>query len=567
MARTINAARTAQQRRAIGGYHWMLLLLVVGLTFMVSAPTLFSQPPQYYTTASVQLDSDRYRGFFADPALRNQLLAAAGGAVQATLPRYGNAIFGAEVLTIAPEGALTIQAHATTAVESQAAADQLAVRLLQQVRGAAGRDILRQLMDAELDALLRNQPAADDIGIYLRQLIGAQAFDFAPHAAPARPALGVEEYNDIIRALQIRSDELSAALRPDDLPAERRRDLRAARRAIDTFLTDVLYPKVTYSDEQPSAGFISARAALPVEPRSQRLPLKLAVVLVVGLVGGLIAVFVDRGIGIVSKVQELWSFRELTRNLVARDLKSRYKSSFLGWFWSLLNPLLMMVLFYLVFGFLLGSDITYFHLFLMVALLPWNYFIGSVSEGMGSIIGNGNLVKKVYFPRELLPISTMLANLVNIMLSLPVLFVIMLITGAPIKPTLLLLPVLIVIESIFILGLLLFLSSLSVFYRDTTHIMGILLQLWFFVTPIFYPLENIASPIYAKLVRWLNPMASLIDFYRDILYGGLAKKPDLPTPGLPSLDGVARTALTALLMLGIGAYVFHHYSGRFGEEL
>jgi len=204
----------------------------------------------------------------------------------------------------------------------------------------------------------------------------------------------------------------------------------------------------------------------------------------------------------------------------------------------------------------------------MVALLPWNYFIGSVSEGMGSIIGNGNLVKKVYFPRELLPISSMLANLVNFMLSLPVLFVIMLITGAPFRPSLLLLlPVLIVIESIFILGLLLFLSSLSVFYRDTTHIMGILLQLWFFVTPIFYPLENIASPIYAKLVRWLNPMASLIDFYRDILYGGLAKKPDLPTPGLPSLDGVARTALTALLMLGIGAYVFHHYSGRFGEEL
>jgi lipopolysaccharide transport system permease protein len=239
----------------------------------------------------------------------------------------------------------------------------------------------------------------------------------------------------------------------------------------------------------------------------------------------------------------------------------------LGWFWSLLNPLLMLLLFYLVFGFLLGSDITHFHLFLMVALLPWNYFIGSVSEGMGSIIGNGNLVKKVYFPREILPISTMLANLVNFMLSLPVLFAIIVITGAPIRPTIMLLPVLVVIQSMFILGLVLFLSSLAVFYRDTTHIMGIILQLWFFVTPIFYPLENIASPLYAKLVRWLNPMASLVDFYRDILYGGMAKLPDLPTPGLPSLDGVARTALTALLVLGIGAYVFHHYSGRFGEEL
>ena len=568
MARTINAARTdTTTRRKLGGYHWILLFLVIGATLLVSAPTLFGQPQLYFTTAAVQIDAERYQAFINDEVTRKQLYAVAGGAVKQTLPGYGNQWFGAKLAPVSPEGVVIIEAHATTAQEAQVAADEMAKRLVQQVRGAAGRDVLRQLMDVELYLLLQNQPAADEIGVRVRQLIGAQAFEFAPHATPDRPRLDTEAYNDMIRALQIRSDELSTALRQADLPQARRRDLLSARRAADTFLTDVLYPQVAYSDVAPSAAYISQTAVLPLEPRSQRLALKLGLVLLVGSVGGLVLVFADRAIGIVAKVQELWRFRELTRNLVARDLKSRYKSSALGYVWSLLNPLLMITLFYFVFAILLKSQVTYFHIFLMVALLPWNFFIGSVSEGMGSIIGNGNLVKKVYFPREILPIAVVISNLINFLLSLPVLFIVILLTGADIRSTALLLPIFIVIQSVFVLGVVLFLSSLAVFYRDTTHIMGIVLQLWFFVTPIFYPLENIGNPIFAKLVRWTNPMASLVDFYRDILYGGLVTVPNLPTPGLPSLDGVARTALTSLVVLVIGAYVFHRFSGRFGEEL
>ncbi|MBA3470846.1 MAG: hypothetical protein H0T53_14505, partial [Herpetosiphonaceae bacterium] len=362
MARTINAARTETKNQwTMGRYHWILLLLVLGSTLLISAPTLFGQPPQYDTTAVIQIDPQRYQAVVSDAATYRLLSEVAGGVVKQTLPGYGSRWFGAEVAPVAADGSVTITAHATTALEAQAAATTLAERLLQQVRGAAGRDLLRQLMDAELYLLLQNQPAADAIGIRLRELIGSQAFEFAPHAVADRPRLTSEDYNDMIRALQIRSDELSAALRQADLPADRRRDLQGARRAVDTFLTDVLYPLVEYSNTAPSAAYITQPAALPIAPRSQRLPLKLALVLIVGLVGGVALVLTDRGIGIVAKVQELWRFRELTRNLVARDLKSRYKSSALGYVWSLLNPLMMIVLFYFVFAILLKSQVTHFH--------------------------------------------------------------------------------------------------------------------------------------------------------------------------------------------------------------
>jgi lipopolysaccharide transport system permease protein len=256
---------------------------------------------------------------------------------------------------------------------------------------------------------------------------------------------------------------------------------------------------------------------------------------------------------------------------VMRDLKARYKQSLLGYFWSLINPLMTMLIFWLVFSVLLRNDIPMFPVFLLVALLPWNFAVTSVSGGMRSVLDNSNLVKKVYFPREILPITTVLSNLANYLLALPVMFLVM----AGIQLTVLghlqfswsfaFLPVIIVIQVILLIGMALLLSTIAVFFRDTTHIIDILIQLWIFLTPVFYSLDVVTkgNAIAAKVVRWLNPMASLIDFYRDILYG----QPTNPAPGLPAIDGVFRTLLTALVILAVGAYVFHRYSPHFGEEL
>lgn len=269
---------------------------------------------------------------------------------------------------------------------------------------------------------------------------------------------------------------------------------------------------------------------------------------------------------IIHRLRELWSYRELIRNLVVRDLKVRYRHSVLGIAWSWVNPLLMMLVYTMVFNFLAGSsDLPNFHVFVLCALLPWNFFAASVGGGTASIVGNAHLIKKVYFPREILPISIVLSNLVNFVIALPVLFGLALFSGAPITKWVLLLPIPILVQTIFTVGICLFLATLNVFYRDTQIIMGVLMMAWFFVTPIFYPITQI--PLEAEILgitfnaqlwlRRLNPMASIVASYQDLLYHGA------PT----SLDFMLRTAATALIVLVAGYLLFLRYSSRFGEEV
>jgi lipopolysaccharide transport system permease protein len=133
------------------------------------------------------------------------------------------------------------------------------------------------------------------------------------------------------------------------------------------------------------------------------------------------------------------------------------------------------------------------------------------------------------------------------------------------------LPVLLIIETIFLAGVALFTSALAVFFRDFVHLIGILLQFWFFLTPVVYSLDNIGIRVggvaLATAIRWLNPMASLVDFYREILYGNVVGPGQVPTPGLPALNSVLRVLVTALITLAVGYWFFQRRSGRFGEEI
>ena len=269
---------------------------------------------------------------------------------------------------------------------------------------------------------------------------------------------------------------------------------------------------------------------------------------------------------ILHRLRELWDYRELIRNLVVRDLRVRYRNSILGIAWSWLNPLLMMLVFTVVFNFLAGrSDLPHFHVFVLCALLPWNFFVASVGGATTSIVGNAHLIKKVYFPREILPISIVLSNLINFLIALPVFFALALASGAPITLWALLLPVPILVQLAFSIGICLILATLDVFYRDTQIIMGVLLMAWFFITPIFYPITQVPAEatvlgvtFNAQLwLRRLNPMASIIASYRDLLYWGV------PT----GFDFLLRTAVTALIVLILGYLIFLRYSPRFGEEV
>lgn len=263
-------------------------------------------------------------------------------------------------------------------------------------------------------------------------------------------------------------------------------------------------------------------------------------------------------------ITELVHFRELIKNLVIRDLKVRYRNSVLGVLWSLLNPLLMTLVFTIVFTFMLPNNIRSYPVFFMAGFLPWSFFSAAVAGATGSIVGNANLIKKVYFPREMLPLAEVLSNLVHFLVALLVLFGLILAFRVRLTPALLMLPLLILAEVMFVSGMSLLLATANVFYRDTQHILQVILQAWFFLTPIFYPIDvlpksKVMLGVTVNVQLWLrrlNPLASLVASYQDVLYWGH------PT----GLDFFLRTFATCAAILLVGLLVFYRYSRLFGEE-
>lgn len=269
---------------------------------------------------------------------------------------------------------------------------------------------------------------------------------------------------------------------------------------------------------------------------------------------------------------ELLRYRYLLRNLIERDLKVRYKNSVLGILWSLLNPLGMMLVFTLVFSVLASeSSPTHYHVFVLVGLLPWNFFSGAVVSGANAILNHSGLVKKVYFPRALLPLAAVLSSLVNFGLAFIILVIFLLTSGIGLTVHALWLPALLLTQVCFTVGLVMLLSALHVFYRDIAMILDVGMLAWFFLTPVVYPLEQLARSVDvlggisgAQLIRWVNPMASIIDGYRTVLWGTLGSQ------GVPaSMDPayLLRTFLTAVLTLAAGYAFFQRTQHLFGEKL
>ena len=273
-----------------------------------------------------------------------------------------------------------------------------------------------------------------------------------------------------------------------------------------------------------------------------------------------------------STIREVIRYRYLLQNLVRRDLKVRYRNSVLGILWSLLNPLFMMLVFSLIFGKLIPrEDIPHYPVFFLVGLLPWNFFSGSVLSGTVSITSNSPLIKKVFFPRVLLPTATLLSNLVNFLLAFIVLVIFLYVSGIGLTVHALWLPAILFTQLLFTLGLVLILGTLHVFYRDVVMILDVVMLAWFFMTPIIYSLDLLSesqtimnitfNP--AVVMRWVNPMASIIDGYRTVLWGTTGSS------GPASMDGIylLRTFVTAALIFLFGFAVFTRSQHLFGEKL
>ncbi len=260
--------------------------------------------------------------------------------------------------------------------------------------------------------------------------------------------------------------------------------------------------------------------------------------------------------------RDIYSYRELLRSLTVRDLKVRYRNSLLGFFWAWGNPIMMTLVFTIVFQLVAPSPISNFALFILIGWLAWSFTLSGVTDSVGTIVGNSSLVKKVWFPRIVLPASAVLANAFNFVFALPLVFVLMFYFQIRVDPVLLLyFPIIFASQLALILGLSFILSGANVFYRDTKVITGVLMTAWFFLTPVFYSVPQIASN--TRLFYYINPMASIIEAYRSIFYGSTDGGP----PGPPDMGFLVRTLATSFVILVVGYIFFYRVSPKFGEEL
>jgi lipopolysaccharide transport system permease protein len=255
-------------------------------------------------------------------------------------------------------------------------------------------------------------------------------------------------------------------------------------------------------------------------------------------------------------MRSVFQYRELVRNLVLKDLKLKYRDSVLGFLWSLANPLLLILVYSFVFGHILRGGPPNFAYFMMVGILPWTFFAQAVMMSTGSIVDNGNLIRKVALPMEVFPVATVLFNLAQFMFALFVFFpMALLFFKVPVALSWLNFFLVLTLHILFTLGMCFIVSTATVFYRDVRHFTEILMMLLFWLTPIIYDIQAVPGTL--RTAIYLNPVAYFILAYQDALYHNT----------LPSIDKLLVLALLASVSLSLGYIIFIYSKFRFPEEV
>lgn len=262
------------------------------------------------------------------------------------------------------------------------------------------------------------------------------------------------------------------------------------------------------------------------------------------------------GQNISDTIREVLKYRPLVLALTERHLAARYRGSLLGFLWSILNPLCLMLVYVLVFHYYMRTptEVNY-PVFLFCGLLPWIWTSSALVEGTSSVVSSGHLITKSLFPAQILPIISVITTLVNFILSLPLLFIFMLFVGQPLTPALCFLPALIILHFLFLTGLTIGLSALNVFFRDVQHVLQNFLTFLFFLCPVVYP-ETVVPQRFRFLLD-LNPFALLTQCYHEVVLQGVA-------PGLWQIFYLVAWVGVALL---VGNALFMRYREGFAEML
>lgn len=253
--------------------------------------------------------------------------------------------------------------------------------------------------------------------------------------------------------------------------------------------------------------------------------------------------------------KELYNYRELLKTNIKKEIRGKYKGSWLGILWTFLNPLLMLAVYAFVFPYILRVDVDNYTIFMIVALIPWNFFTTAVQNGTGCVVINGHILKKVYFPREIIPISITTSQLVNFLITCIIMAVFILCSGVGFSIHALMFPLLVLIQYILTLGITFILSAITVFVRDVSHFVSVILMLGFYATPIVY--LGSMLPEKFQIFLKLNPMAQLVEAYRSILY----------YHQLPDMKMLAIWGIASVVILVVGYMIFKKLEKSFVEEL
>lgn len=255
----------------------------------------------------------------------------------------------------------------------------------------------------------------------------------------------------------------------------------------------------------------------------------------------------------IPKIKEILDWRELLFNLALRDLRAKYRQATGGFGWMLIRPLVQMLIFSFIFGVVFKIKIERYPLFLLSGLFAWSFLHSCLDGASHSILTNANLVKKAYFPREILPLSIILANLANFLFSLVILFLFSFLLKVRLSSAIIWLPLIILIQIILTMGLAFLVSSLNACFREVQFIMETLILIWFYATPIVYSLDMVKKALPGNLTQFylLNPITGIISSYQNIFVYGL--RPDL---GL-----LLNSLFISLVIFILGFLIFRHYTG------
>ena len=262
--------------------------------------------------------------------------------------------------------------------------------------------------------------------------------------------------------------------------------------------------------------------------------------------------------------EELHVYREFLKTSILKDFRGKYKKSFLGVLWSFINPLLQLLVYAIVFPLIMRQKVENYTLFLVVALIPWTFFNTTVSQSPGTIIANGGIIKKVYFPRIILPLSNVTSNLITFLISGIIVVAALFIGGIGIGPSIAALPLVILIEYVLCLAFSFILSSITVYIRDLEYFVNVLMMLWFYLTPVLYDVSMIPDTanflgmtINPRIIYDINPLAHVMTAYRTILYH----------KEFPDIISLLILLLISILLLIVGFIIFNKCEKSFAEEL